>query len=366
MTVSKRLLVATPLYPPEPGGPATYAHVLAHELPLHGVSVDMVKFSDVRHLPKVFRHLAYGWKVYVGAKDADLILALDCVSVGFPALIASFVRRKPFYVKMVGDYAWEQGRQRFGITQDLEVFVRMGRVSMPVALLRMIQTYVASSARHVLVPSHYLEHIVSTWGIPATKIHVVYNAVESEEVGSHSSSMPLPHPSILCIGRLVPWKHVDAVIDAVALMTQEGTPATLVVVGTGPQETVLRKYATQKGVPVQFMGALGRAETQRILAQADVLVLNSSYEGLSHVLIEGIQQGKAIVATKAGGNGEVITDDVNGLLVSPHDTVALAGAVTRILSDSAVRTRLEEGARASSGRFTIEAMVLGTCSVLGL
>ena len=54
-----RLVLATPLYPPDPGGPATYAKVLEEELPKRGWQVDLVKFGDVRALPKVRRHFAY-------------------------------------------------------------------------------------------------------------------------------------------------------------------------------------------------------------------------------------------------------------------------------------------------------------------
>ena len=51
-----KVIIATPLYPPEIGGPATYAEILVHELPKRGIEIELVKFSDVRHLPKLIRH----------------------------------------------------------------------------------------------------------------------------------------------------------------------------------------------------------------------------------------------------------------------------------------------------------------------
>src|SRR4051812_7117496 len=104
-----RLLIATPLYPPELGGPATYAKALEDGLPAHGNQVTLVKFGTVRHLGKGVRHLAFFWHIFTALKHADMVLALDPVSVGLPALLAARLRRKPFLVKVVGDYAWEQG-----------------------------------------------------------------------------------------------------------------------------------------------------------------------------------------------------------------------------------------------------------------
>src|SRR3990167_4165522 len=102
-----KILIATPLYPPEPGGPATYSKLLEDGLPKLGIDVVLVKFGDIRGLAKVFRHIAYFARVRKAAHDVDLIYALDPVSVGLPSLLAAWVARKPFMVKVVGDYAWE-------------------------------------------------------------------------------------------------------------------------------------------------------------------------------------------------------------------------------------------------------------------
>src|SRR3989339_1894470 len=106
--MSKKILIATPLYPPDIGGPATYAKTLEIELPKRGLVVSIVSFSSVRHLPKGFSHLAYFFKLLKAAWRADLIFALDPISVGLPAHAVSKLLGKPLYVKIVGDFAWEQ------------------------------------------------------------------------------------------------------------------------------------------------------------------------------------------------------------------------------------------------------------------
>lgn len=361
-----KLVIATPLYPPEIGGPATYAKLLALGLPSKGIEVELVKFSEVRHLPKFIRNYVYYRRVFAAARDANAVLALDPVSVGLPALKAAQKAGKPFVVKIVGDYAWEQGQQRFGITQTLDEFVRTEEVSLPVRLFRRVQTYVAQSAAKVIVPSEYLKGIVGAWGIPNENIEVIYNAVPPEDIGTVPEAVAkLPRPLLATAGRLVPWKGVGGVIDGIASLREKKIKASLVVVGDGAEKVPLVARAEQKlqGEYV-FTGMLSHADTLAVLRSADAFVLNSSYEGLSHLLIEAQALGVPTIATRVGGNPEVVTDEKDGLLVPAGDTPALAQMLARVLDDAALRVYLSSHARESAKRFSVEAMLSATAAEL--
>jgi glycosyltransferase involved in cell wall biosynthesis len=78
---------------------------------------------------------------------------------------------------------------------------------------------------------------------------------------------------------------------------------------------------------------------------ADVFILNSSYEGLPHILLEAFAAGLPVVATTAGGTGEVVENGVNGLLVPPRRKDLLADAVEGLLSDGDMRKALIKGGR---------------------
>lgn len=361
-----RLVVATPLYPPELGGPATYAYILEQELPKQGVTIELVKFAGVRHLPKLIRHLAYFFKVLKALRSADAILALDPVSVGLPSMLAARIARKPLFLKVGGDYAWEQGTQRFGVSSSLDVFVHEHEVPLPVRILRIIQGHVASDARRVIAPSKYLKGIVATWGVPLERIMVVYNGVQTETEGTLPEALSTrSHPHIVTVGRLVPWKGIPGLIDAVVTIGEEFPEASLTIVGDGPERTTLETYAnTRLPDRVIFTGALSHADTLAIIKDAEVLVLNSTYEGLSHLLIEAASLGLPIVATSVGGNPEVIQEGVSGLLVPPGDSGALVEALTRICTDTTLREQLRAGALESASRFTQEAMIMGTIEAL--
>jgi glycosyltransferase involved in cell wall biosynthesis len=327
-----------------------------------GIEVELVKFSEVRHLSKIIRHYAYYRRVLAAARRADAVLALDPVSVGLPAMRAAKRVKKPFVVKIVGDYAWEQGRQRFGVEQNLDEFVKMKNVPFAVRVLRRIQTRVVLRATRIIVPSEYLKGIVNTWGISSNKIKVIYNAVTLEELGIAPEAVAkLPQPLVVTAGRLVPWKHIDSVIDAVA----NTSLISLAIIGDGPERAALARRASEK-LPDRavFTGLLSHKDTLAVIGSANVFVLNSSYEGLSHLLIEALSLGVPTIATNVGGNSEVVTGGEDGLLVPPEDAPALATALARVLSDGGLRARLSARAKESAKRFSAATMLTATATVL--
>lgn len=366
-----KLVLATPLYPPEIGGPATYAKLLEEGLQEKGIEVVLVKFGEVKHLPKIIRHYVYYRRVLKAARHADVVLALDPVSVGLPAMYAAQRAKKPFVVKIVGDYAWEQGTQRFGITQNLDDFVRTEDVPFSVGILRRIQARVARSATRVIVPSEYLKDIVTQWGVQEEKIEIIYNAVHLNRLGTIPPDVAkLSRPLIVTAGRLVPWKHIDGIIDALARADtshegSQGSQTSLTVVGEGPERAALMRRAGEKlSERVAFTGTLSHTDTLAVMQSADAFVLNSSYEGFSHLLIEALALGVPTIATRVGGNSEVIIDGENGLLVPAGDTGALTEAIKRVLSDTELCAHLAAHARESAKRFSIDTMLAATATLL--
>ena len=141
-------------------------------------------------------------------------------------------------------------------------------------------------------------------------------------------------------------------------LRREGGQTSLTIVGDGPEKSRLAAHAEKKlGSDYIFTGALSHADTLAVMKSADAFVLNSSYEGLSHLLIEALTLGVPIIATRVGGNPEVITAEQDGLLVSEGDTPALANVLARMLVDTELRARLGARAKESAKRFSTEAML---------
>ncbi len=357
-----RLLVATGLYPPEVGGPATYTALLEERLPALGIEVSVLPFAAVRHLPKILRHVAYFWKCFSRARQVDAVYAQDTVSVGFPAMLAAKLAGKKFIVRVPGDYAWEQGRQRYGVTDLLDVFqTRQGirTYGFRVSFLRRIQTSVVRSAGLVIAPSKYLKSIIQTWA-PAQDVRLVYNGVE---LGQSYAYRPKGSNSILSVGRLVPWKGFAELIDTVA----EEPHWQLEIVGAGPEEKHLTDLINKKNAADRIVLTgknLSRAEVLQKMSVADAFVLYSSYEGLSHTLVEATSCGVPIIASDIPANREVIEDEKSGLLVPLSDAKALHAALARVLEHPEEARAFGAAAHAVSDRFSFNQTALRTAEIL--
>jgi glycosyltransferase involved in cell wall biosynthesis len=307
----------------------------------------------------------YFLKLMKAGKDVDVLLALDPVSTGFPTMLAAFFLKKPFVLKVVGDYAWEQGVQRFGVRESLDEFSQGEPRSLSVGFLKDVECFVARRAKKIIVPSIYLRSIVVGWGVPLERIEVIYNAVSVGHVGLVPLAVKtLRRPCIVSIGRLVPWKGMSGLIDAVN--TARNTSAlSLVIVGDGPEHVAL---AALSGAVLKdgytLTGELSHADTLAMLQYADAFVLNTSYEGLSHLLIEALSLGVPIITTSVGGNPELIEDGKNGLMVPVEDSAALVAAMLRMTSDDVLRSQLSLNAKESSKRFSVDTLAASTATLL--
>lgn len=359
-----QLLIATGLYPPDIGGPATYARMLEEKLSIHDIEVSIVAFTSVRHLPKVIRHVVFAWKLWRQTKGKDVIYALDPISVGIPARVIAFLTSTPFIIRLGGDYAWEQGQQRFGITATLDEYTaNPQKASWQVKLLAWTQSAIVRSARFVVLPSEYLKSIVVTWGIAPDKIRVMYSSLFPLEVSGSKETLrtELGYEGLVItsVGRLVPWKGFSELIEAVALLKPSMSTLSLRIIGDGPQHEELATKAQACGVAdsVTLVGKLDKDALGKAIKASDLFVLNTSYEGLSHQLLEVMDLGIPIVTTRVGGNPELITDGISGVLVEVGDTEGLSGAIKHVLLNENTQIRLTQNARLRTQDFTQEAVV---------
>jgi len=364
METRKKILIATGIYPPDIGGPATYSKILYDKLPNKGFGVEVLSFGGVRYLPKVLRHVVYFFQVLIEGINSDIIFAQDPVSVGFPAVLASKVLGKKFILKIVGDYAWEQYSGKGG-AKGIEEFQK-GGFDPITELRRKIQKYTARNAEVILVPSKYLKKIVSDgWGVDEYKIRVVYNALEETEVSiSKEEAIKELHLSgevLVSAGRLVPWKGLDVLIEVVALLSKEKPGLNLVIIGDGPEKDTLEKKARNIGVSdrVLFTGALPKEKLMKYLVGGDLFVLNTGYEGFSHQLLEVMSVGMPVITTKIGGNPELVEDGKNGILVEYNNKEDLSKAIKTLFDDKNMTQKLADKARQKVKEFNQDKMISG-------
>jgi D-inositol-3-phosphate glycosyltransferase len=161
-------------------------------------------------------------------------------------------------------------------------------------------------------------------------------------------------PTLLFVGRLDPIKGIDLLLESVALLR---TPAQLLVVGGDPngdpEVERLRARAAELGIAarVRFPGAVPQRELPAYYHAADAVVVSSRYESFGLVAVEALACGAPVVAAAAGGLPSIVRDGENGLLVRWRCPQAFAEQIDLLLSDDALRERLQANARHSVERF---------------
>ncbi len=149
-------------------------------------------------------------------------------------------------------------------------------------------------------------------------------------------------PCLLTIARLAPQKGLDLLLEAATLIKQRGINFTWLVAGDGPLKAQLNQQITAADLPVKLLGR--REDIGALLAQADVVVQTSYWEGQPLTLREAMQAGCAIVATDVGGSAYTLAGC--GQLVEPQ-AGPIADAVVAVISDPKRRETLEAASRAA-------------------
>jgi len=153
---------------------------------------------------------------------------------------------------------------------------------------------------------------------------------------------------LMFVGRLAREKGLYELLHALATLRARGTRAVLVVAGSGPEESGLRRLAAELGLAraVAFLGPLFGEEKARLLAAADMFVLPSYSEGLPYALLEAMAMGVPVVASDVGAIRDVVIDGVHGRLIAPRQSAAIADAIEKLAADRHRLARMGAACRA--------------------
>ena len=340
-----KILIVTPIFPPEIGGPATYTWELAHRLDEVSIiafgdslkSIDCAKLYQLkvrsgylRKLPivgSVLRQLDLFFAILKHGKNADLIYLQGPLVVGFTGGLAAKIIHKPTVMKFVGDIAWETAHREGKTDKNLDDFLAGGCGG----ISRRFQKSSFKKVSKIVVPSQYLKDVlVKHYSVPEEKITVIYNAVDVPFINKTKNDSDIT--TIVTVGRLVPHKDIAGIIEALGIVSKtqdtdsrEKGKYRLRIIGEGPEGTKLRQLARDLAVDkyVTFLGPLSHEETLKEIARADMLVLNSIYEGLPHTVVEAMYLRTPVLATNIPGTREVATIQT-AILTKPKNPQDLA------------------------------------------
>lgn len=335
-----RVLLATGIYPPDIGGPATFVPALAADWVKRGHEVIVVTYGDAqtersadwkvevvsRSGNVLSRYVRYARHVYRLARSADVVFLQGPFSDGFPGTIGAWFAHCPTILRVPGDFAWE-GMQRASAdgSQSLERFLTQAK-PFPWNLIFRLEGWIARRAKRVITPSAYLQQLATAWGVPRDRQRVIYNTVEVERVLPEREEMRRSLgfaervKVLLWVGRLAPWKRVDFLVEVL-----KGLPAEyqLVLVGEGMERLHIEELVERYGLRarVRLEGRVSRRAVQEWAVAADAFLLPSLYEGFPHTAVEMACLGLPCFLSDKGGNPEAAALYTNRIRILPYSDI---------------------------------------------
>lgn len=220
-------------------------------------------------------------------------------------------------------------------------------------------------ADQVVAVSHDLERTLARKVFPTGRVRVIHNGIDGSRFAMADGAAVRQELDVadddVLIGSgvvLSKQKGIPYLLEAAKGVLAKEPRARFAIAGDGPLRTQLEATAARMDLGDRFRFLGYRSDMPRIISALDVYVLPSLWEGLPLALLEAMAMGKPVVATRVGGNPEIVEDGVNGFIVPPKDATALERALLQICRDDVFRQRVRTINRDKfESQFSLQAMV---------
>ncbi|MBN2555134.1 MAG: glycosyltransferase [Anaerolineales bacterium] len=366
------------------GGMNVYVRDLTRELGIHGIGVDVFTRSQDEHVPHVLHDLGYGNRVVHIPAGPEVPMPREALAEYLPDFvrgIREFQRIKNFRYDLIHSHYWLSGIAALQLREEIgapiiQMFHTLGITKSKIAraehehpsqlrldterrLLTQADCVVSSTNAEV-------EEIHQYFGNNVTEIEVIPPGVDlshfypiDKDEAREFVGAPCAQKMILFVGRIEPLKGVDALIEAVALLNQEGIfdkeRFCLAIIGGDPQASEKEMTAEMNRLLtlrdqhhlqelVIFLGKRSQDSLPYYYSAARVVVVPSHYESFGLVALEAMACGTPVIATDTGGLAYLIKDAETGFHVPVGDPAILAERIKCLLLNEELRTHMAKAA----------------------
>lgn len=307
-----KIVLATGIYPPEIGGPATYVKALAKELVVRGNEVSVISYvgkmqnseckmqNDEWKVVRVSGFIPFvRWILYALAlrrlgKNADVVIAFSSISTGIPIWFSGISKPKKI-LRLGGDFFWERSTALGGMLGLRDWYESKGGknpiLHFAFCILHSFMSKLLGKFDHIVFSTKFQEKIYEDHYPKLPSHSVLENALPSGSPVLHQKHDPF---RLLFMGRFVGFKNLPALIEAV----NEMDGVTLTLVGDGPMKSKLKKVAREN---ISFRSPIHGEEKPRVFAEHDLMVIPSITEVSPNVALEARARGLPVLLTKETG-----------------------------------------------------------------
>ncbi len=224
----------------------------------------------------------------------------------------------------------------------------------PVSALRKsiymkIEKYTASKVSLIVTVSDYLrQSLIRDYGIPEGIIETVYPCIDFRSIEATQSaaetrkSLSIPQSAVVITqaGRMTKQKGFECFIDAASKIRKNYDNTYFLFAGDGPERESLEERCRERGIYEKCLFCGFRDDMGNIMQASDIVVSPSLSEGFPVTMLEAAYFEKPVIASNVSGIPEFICDKVNGILIPPADSDALANALKSLICEEALRDKL--------------------------
>lgn len=345
------IVLATGIYPPDIGGPATYAAGLKQELEAQGHRVTVLTYGRTLPAAKekgvirvenkgnmLRRYAEYRRALRKHAADADVVLAFSSVSTGIPLLCSGLTKPKKI-LRLGGDFFWERYTDAGG-SLGLAAWYR-SRFGIWRLLSSLFMEGILSSFDLIVYSTAFQKRIHEQTFRALPQVTVVENAVPAYARISHAAHTPL---RLLFVGRLVRFKQLPLLLEAVASLPD----TILTIVGSGPEQKHLHEQVRLLRLQdrVTFLPPVFGDAKQKLFAEHDLLVIPSVTEISPNVALEAVSAGLPVLLTDETGLSDTLSQ---GMVRAPMRTsMEIASAIVKTSTQYAALSKKQAAKRSWS------------------
>lgn len=349
-----KIILATPLYPPETESLAVYTKKLAqrlqenHQVTVVAYADQVEKISGLKllkankHQPLLVRILTYTLLLWRAAAEADIIYAQNAVASGLPAILVKYLRRLPVLINFSEDEAWKRAIYFGQSTKTLDEFLNAPQGKLKIRLILGLQGWVLRRASAVVVSSQALAKLVtSAYHVPAKKIVVIYPPPEKTPLLPwETDTVP---QQILTSGR---WLENDiaSLIRAISIVRNDFPEVGLIITGDGPAKAKLAKLVIELNLDknIKFFGQVSKAEDWQLRLSSEIYLHPGSGQDFSPVIWQSFSADLPVIARANDINQELLGDEQRGILIKSSDEKEWAEKIILLFTDHALRHNISK------------------------
>tara|TARA_B100002051_G_scaffold188039_1_gene178053 strand:- start:866 stop:1978 length:1113 start_codon:yes stop_codon:yes gene_type:complete len=356
------ILITTGIYPPDVGGPARFVPLIAEKLSNEN-NVKVITLSQdlsildepdyqviriLRRQNKFIRFFKTVFQIVKFGRKSDVIFING---LWLETYIANLFIRKNTIRKIVGDPVWEKYFSKYKVTEEFDEF-QSKKYNISIELYKFLRNVSIKSVNTIIVPSNHLSNFIKNIGFSGNLIQINNGTKKSTDI-----EKIYDENNFLIVSRLVRHKNIDLIIRSFNdLKKQDSLDFKLNIIGEGPEYKKIKNLIEQFNLSdsISLVGSKFGNELEEYYKNSNYFLQMSSYEGMPHSILEAMNHKLIVIASKHGGNYELIGNNDFGYIVESLETGHITDSIKNAINDNQNQTLASKGKYLVNQEYNIE------------